>query len=327
MKNLFIALLVMFSIQVFSQDFIILKNGDEIEAKVLEIHDNRIDYKKYSNPSGPTYHLNKSEIFMVKYASGDKDIFNTAPPTVKPAPTPQPTPPPTPAPKQVQTLKHAEFVYDANIGTPNCHTQKQRGAKIYGNRGNEVFFRQDLVFYGFDLTYLKLSNPKKMGQSMQLIQKYFNDWNNEFNKEVGYDNLSKWMGKRSMMMGTPVFNNYYKRDFNNFVEYGNYCISFEDLQKIVSSYVLNEKQGIGMVINLVNFNKDKEYAMTYITFFDIGSREILFAVLATGEAGGGGMVGHWATGVEEAVRDVFIDEIFKRKLSNNGMIPSKLRLY
>ena len=319
MKHLLIALFVMFSLQVFSQDYIILKNGDEIEAKVLEINDSKIDYKKYTNPTGPTYHLNKSEIFMIKYASGDKDIFNASQST-------KPTPPP-PAPKQVQTSRSGEFVYDANIGSPNCQVQKKRGAKIYGNRGNEVFFRQDLVFYGYDLTYLKLSNPKKVGQSMMLIQKYFNDWNNEFNKEVGYNDLSKWMGKRSMIMGTPVFSNYYKRDFNNFVEYGNYCISFADLEKIVKSYVLNESQGIGMVINLVNFNKDREYSMAYVTFFDIGSREILFAVLVTGEAGGGGMVGHWATGIEEGVREIFVDEVFKRKLSNNGMIPSKLRLY
>jgi len=166
-----------------------------------------------------------------------------------------------------------------------------------------------------------------MGQSMQLIQTYFNDWNNEINDKVGYNNLKKWMGKRYMTMGTPIFQNYYKRDFNNFVEYGNYCISFEDLQKIINSYVINETQGIGMVINVVNFNKDREYSMQWITFFDIKTREIVFAVLTTGEAGGSGMVGHWATGVEDGVRNIFIDEIFKRKLNNNGMIPSNLRLY
>jgi len=318
MKSVFTVLLVLFALNIFSQDYIILKDGEEIEAKVMEIHDNKIDYKRYSNPTGPTYHLNKSEIFMIKYASGDKDIFNASQSTKQTTLTPPP---------KVQTSKSNEFVYDPNIGTSNCQTQKSKGAKIYGNRGNEVFFRNDLVFYGYDLTYLKLSNPKKMGQSMKIIQEYFNDFNNELNKEVGYNNLSKWMGKRSMIMGTPVFNNYYKRDFNNFVEYGNYCISFDNLQSIVNSYVLSESQGIGMVINLVNFNKDREFAMAYVTFFDIGSRDILFAVLVTGEAGGGGMVGHWAQGVEMAVREIFIDEIYKRKLSNNGMIPSKLRLY
>jgi len=323
MKKVILLGLFFLSVNLFAQDFIILKNGDEIEAKVLEINKTQIDYKKFSNPTGPTYHLNKSEIFMIKYASGDKDIFNASQSTSKP--TPPPTPPP--ASTHLQSSNPSSFVYDANIGTPNCQVQKQRGAKIYGNRGNEVFFRQDVVFYGYDMTYARLSNPKRMGESMMLIQKYFNEWNTIFNKDVGYNDLKKWMGKRSMIMGTPVFPNYYKRDFNNFVEYGNFCISFEDLQSIVKSYVLNESQGLGMVINVVNFNKGREYSMAYVTFFDIGSRDILFAVLVTGEAGGGGMAGHWASGIENGVRDIFIDEIYKRKLSNNGMIPSKLRLY
>lgn len=316
MKSLFTVFILLFALNIFSQDFIILKNGDEIKAKVLEINENSIDYKRFSNVNGPTYHLNKSEIFMIKFASGDKDVFNTSQSNTQVV-----------QPSNIKGNYKHEFVYNPNIGNPNCQVQKSRGAKIYGNRCNEVFFRQDLIFYGYDLTYLRLTNPKKMGQSMQLIQQYFNDWNNVFNKDIGYNNLSKWMGKRSMIMGTPVFNNYYKRNFNNFVEYGNYCISFEDLQKIINSYDLNENQGIGMVINLVNFNKDREFSMAWVTFFDVKTRDILFAVLTTGEAGGGGMVGHWATGVEDAVREIFIDEIYKRKLSNNGMIPSKLRLY
>lgn len=317
MKNvLLIIFTVLFSSFSFSQDIIILRNGDEIKAKVLEINSNNIDYKKFSNTDGPTYHLNKSEIFMIKYKSGDKDIFNTSGPVSKPQPN-----------QYVYNSNPNEFVYNESIGTPNCQVQKEKGAKIYGSRANEVFFRQDLYYYGYDLTYLRLSNSKKMGEGMMLVQKYFNEWNNEFEKLVGYENLSKWMKKRSMIKASPVFMNYYKRNFNNFVEYGNFCISFEDLQKIIKSYSLKEKNGIGMVINMVNFNKQKEYSMQYITFFDIKTREIMYSVLTTGEASGSGMTGHWAKGVEKGVRDIFIDEVYKKKVSNSGMIPSKLRLY
>jgi|GEM_PF-683527 len=317
MKKLIFAILVLFTCQLSAQDYIILLNGDEIKSKVLEINDNTIKYKKYSNLSGPTYSLKKSEIFLIKYQSGDKDIFN--------AKTSE---------KSGNTGSYffsgetpREFIYDENIGTQNCQVQKSPGAKVIGNRSADVFFREDIVFYGYDLTYLKLSNPKKLGKSMSLVQEYFNEWNNVFNDKVGISQLKKWMDKPYMLVGTPVFHNYYKRDFNKFVDYGNYCISSEDLQKIVNSYVLNETKGIGMVINLVNFNKEREYSMQWVTFFDIETREIVYAVLTTGNAGGGGMVGHWAVGVEMGVRDMFIDEIYKRKVSNNGMIPSKYRLY
>jgi hypothetical protein len=42
---------------------------------VQEIGTDNVKYKKYDNLSGPIYTLMKSEIFMIKYENGDKDIF------------------------------------------------------------------------------------------------------------------------------------------------------------------------------------------------------------------------------------------------------------
>lgn len=56
-------------------DIIILKNGSEIEAKVLEISTDEIKYKKCDNVDGPTYSIKKSEVFMIKYKNGTKDII------------------------------------------------------------------------------------------------------------------------------------------------------------------------------------------------------------------------------------------------------------
>jgi len=147
MKRILVVLFVLMTLHLVSQDYIILKNGDEIKAKVLEINDSDIDYKKYSNIHGPTYHLNKSKIFMIKYASGDKDVFNNT--NSKSSNT-----------QNFNYVKSSpsEFVYNPSIGNSNCQVQKSLGAKIYGDKASEVFFRQDLVFYGYDLTYLKLTN-------------------------------------------------------------------------------------------------------------------------------------------------------------------------
>src|SRR5688572_10787907 len=62
----------------WSQDIITKLNGDEIQAKILEITDTEVKYKKFSYLDGPTYTLKKTEIFMVKYPNGDKDLFGTA---------------------------------------------------------------------------------------------------------------------------------------------------------------------------------------------------------------------------------------------------------
>jgi hypothetical protein len=59
----------------FSQDILMLKNGDEVKAKVLEINTTSVVYKKWDNQSGPTYTSAKSEIFKIKYTNGTQDVF------------------------------------------------------------------------------------------------------------------------------------------------------------------------------------------------------------------------------------------------------------
>ena len=81
MKNFLISSVVhfiglLFPIFCYSQDNIFIKSGDEVKAKVLEVTTTQIKYKKWANPGGPTYTLEKSEVFMIKYQNGTKDVFN-----------------------------------------------------------------------------------------------------------------------------------------------------------------------------------------------------------------------------------------------------------
>ena len=76
-KRLFLlTLLLSFVATVVAQDVITLKNGDEINGKVTKVTSTEIEYKLASNPNGPTYTKAVSEIFMVKYENGQKDVFN-----------------------------------------------------------------------------------------------------------------------------------------------------------------------------------------------------------------------------------------------------------
>lgn len=59
----------------FAQDLIILKNGSEIKARVLEITPTTIEYRKYDDPVGPVESISKKEVSMVKYENGTKDIM------------------------------------------------------------------------------------------------------------------------------------------------------------------------------------------------------------------------------------------------------------
>ncbi len=60
----------------FSQDIITKKSSEDIQAKVLEVTTTEIKYKKFDNLNGPTFTLLKSDVLMVRYENGTKDIFN-----------------------------------------------------------------------------------------------------------------------------------------------------------------------------------------------------------------------------------------------------------
>lgn len=60
---------------IFAQDIITKHNGEEIQVKVINVNDKEINYIKWSNMNGPTYTVPVSEVFMIKYENGEKDIF------------------------------------------------------------------------------------------------------------------------------------------------------------------------------------------------------------------------------------------------------------
>ena len=78
MKKHFITLflLIMISTIGYSQDILTKKNGEDIQAKVLEVTTGEVKYKKFDNQSGPTFTILKSELLMVRYENGTKDIFS-----------------------------------------------------------------------------------------------------------------------------------------------------------------------------------------------------------------------------------------------------------
>lgn len=62
----------------YPQDVIYKNDKSEIKAKVLEILDKEIKYKKFDFLDGPTYSLNKNQIFIIIYSNGQKEMFNTS---------------------------------------------------------------------------------------------------------------------------------------------------------------------------------------------------------------------------------------------------------
>ena len=58
-----------------AQDKIHKTDSTVIEAKVVEITEFEVKYKKFDNPDGPIYSITKDKVALIVYANGQKDKF------------------------------------------------------------------------------------------------------------------------------------------------------------------------------------------------------------------------------------------------------------
>ena len=60
----------------FAQDVITKKDGTDIQAKVLEVNENEVKYRRYDYLDGPIFTMLKSDILIIRYENGTNDVFN-----------------------------------------------------------------------------------------------------------------------------------------------------------------------------------------------------------------------------------------------------------
>lgn len=58
-------------------DTIVMRNGDILQGKVVEIGEREIRYKNCDNIQGPVLVVSLSDVFMIKYPNGTRDYFTT----------------------------------------------------------------------------------------------------------------------------------------------------------------------------------------------------------------------------------------------------------
>lgn len=74
-KPLFIILLFTISFTTKAQDIIVKNDKSETKAKVTEITEHTIKYKKWDNLNGPLYNISKEDVFMIIYENGQREIL------------------------------------------------------------------------------------------------------------------------------------------------------------------------------------------------------------------------------------------------------------
>ena len=72
---LFLLLLTLTAISTQAQDLLTKQNGEELQVKVLELTPTEVRYKRTDNPDGPLISVRRSDVFMIRYANGTKEVL------------------------------------------------------------------------------------------------------------------------------------------------------------------------------------------------------------------------------------------------------------
>ena len=98
MNILYVALLLLglAAAPAAAQDLLTRRTGEEIAVKVLEVTPSEVKYRRTDNPDGPLVSVWRTDVFMIRYANGLKEVFDQygrpfAPPAAAPAPAVAPT--------------------------------------------------------------------------------------------------------------------------------------------------------------------------------------------------------------------------------------------
>jgi len=76
MKKIIVVLTIMLLSSIsFAQDVLTKKTGEEIQSKVIEITTTEITYKIFEDLNSPLLTILKSEVLMIRYENGTKDVF------------------------------------------------------------------------------------------------------------------------------------------------------------------------------------------------------------------------------------------------------------
>lgn len=70
-----LALSISLSVNGFTQDVMTKTSGEEIKVKILEVSNSEVKYRLFDSPNSPLFTISKSEVLIIKYENGSKDLF------------------------------------------------------------------------------------------------------------------------------------------------------------------------------------------------------------------------------------------------------------
>lgn len=160
-----------------------------------------------------------------------------------------------------------------------------------------IFMRGSITWLGIDFTKAKIIDNKL--EPSKIKNEYIPAWNNMiFNKnDKLWMNVHRAVHKSDMYFYTKAVkekNNAIKTDFTT-----PQSLDREEIQKAILAYDMGNQYGLGVVLFIDSFHKQRKSVNGKVAFIDIKSKKILMLKKVKGETGGWGIKAYYGNGINE----------------------------
>ncbi|MGQ0828421.1 MAG: hypothetical protein ACT4ON_08500 [Bacteroidota bacterium] len=266
-KSIFLSFICFSSAEkIFSQDTLNLINGQKSIVQVIKIGISEIEYKRFDNLTGPLYVIEKKDILSITYKNGTKDAF----------------------PENVTIVHKLKALPTTNL------TQ------------TDVINAKTITFYGFDFTNFRLLEPQRIYESKKIRDIHFPGWNQYVMGKASSSVIADWFDKSEVIYDVTTITKQNSLVNENNVVATMYNCNLDSIKYSVANYEKNKDNmnKIGIVVNVEYFDKSKNEASAYITFFDMGTGGVISSEKVTNNyANGIGLTNYWGVSLVEMIRD------------------------
>jgi hypothetical protein len=176
---------------------------------------------------------------------------------------------------------------------------------------SKVFSSTEAVWFGLDFTKATFVGQFDQGMGAapatgsDMKAKYIPAWNNLIAGEQKKYDLKKAFRKDNIIYDMNSVN-----ELNNKIDV-DACMSFNpgkiersQIDEMVKKYSSSQKEGLGLVFIVENFNKGTQMSSIFVTFFDIASKKILLCERMEGKAMGVGIRNYWAGSIKHILDQI-----------------------
>jgi len=167
---------------------------------------------------------------------------------------------------------------------------------------SDIFSKDvEVTWLGLDFTAARLIGDREKYGSESDVKHLMTAWNELILNEPDKYNVAKAIGRSKVTNSIEAVNDrnaevdvqtMFSDDQKDYLH-----IKAGDVDGIIADYDFKGKTGIGLVFIVESFSKPAVEGSMYVTFVNMGSKEILLSERLTGEPKGFGMRNYWAGAV------------------------------